>query len=131
MQEVFEKIKQKLEEREIQAFAKVDGGAAHKTYRNAIEIVDEVAKDYNNGWIPCSERLPEEEGRYICYVCGIRSDIAIYSFAKNLSRVDEYDFEGKNKSGFYNYDSEYGYYEMSNVVAWQPLPKPYKEGGTK
>ena len=26
----------------------------------AVSIVQEVAKEYNNGWIPCSERLPEE-----------------------------------------------------------------------
>ena len=27
---------------------------------NAIKIVQEVAEEYNGGWIPCSERLPEE-----------------------------------------------------------------------
>ena len=31
----------------------------------AIEIVKQTAAEYNNGWIPCSERLPEEGGYYL------------------------------------------------------------------
>ena len=61
MQEVFEKIIEKLEIEEVQAYAKTDGGATYKAFRNAIEIVEQEATEYSNGWIPCSERLPEEK----------------------------------------------------------------------
>ena len=77
-------------------------------------------------WILCSERLPED-GTYLVTVERIvgkpRTDIK--SFAKDLNKVDEFDFP-KHKCGWYNYDSEYGYWEDTKVIAWQPLPKPYE-----
>ena len=33
--------------------------------KECFEIVQEVAEEYNGGWIPCSERLPEERERQI------------------------------------------------------------------
>ena len=47
------------------------------------------------------------------------------SFAKNLYRVDDFAFYHKHKCGWYDYDSEYGYWEDTNVIAWMPLPQPY------
>jgi hypothetical protein len=47
-----------------------------------------------------------------------------------LHEVDEYDFP-KHEAGWYNYDSEYGYYKIENViVAYMPLPEPYKASPT-
>ena len=72
MQEVFEKIIEKLKEELKMAYEEklrcagenllqFDSakGYAHGV-SNAIEIVKQEAEKYNNGWIPCSERLPEE-----------------------------------------------------------------------
>lgn len=48
-------------------------------------------------------------------------------FTKDLYHLDEYTFyDKKNKSGWYNYDNEYGYYEVDGVVAWQYLPEPFE-----
>ena len=49
------------------------GGTIQTMYADGMldkakQIVQEVAEEYNNGWIPCSERLPEESGRYIICV---------------------------------------------------------------
>ena len=76
MQTVFEKIIEKLEEelkladREKERCARENPlqfdsakGYAHGV-GNAIEIVKQEAEQYNNGWIPCSERLPKENGYY-------------------------------------------------------------------
>lgn len=66
MQEVFENIIEKLES---EAKRWEDSGTEYKDkceiavgrgLRNAIEIVKQEAKQYNNGWIPVSEKLPEE-----------------------------------------------------------------------
>ena len=74
MQEVFEKIIEKLEDKRktaellimenphdeldrIQTQTAEDFSSA---YKDAIEIVNRAAAEYNNGWIPCNERLPEE-----------------------------------------------------------------------
>lgn len=66
MQEVFSKIIEKLEIERTTAnntFVKyemnVDLGRVFGLEK-AIEIVKQEAEKYDNGWIPCSERLPEE-----------------------------------------------------------------------
>ena len=84
-------------------------------------------------WIPVSERLPEENGEYLVTVKPTFKNMKNYikhcDFALNLYKVDEYDFvDKKGVAGFYKYDSEYGYYEVTDIVAWMPLPEPY-EGG--
>ena len=78
MQEVFEKIIDKLEELKKAEIEREDlcdeegFGDGEEIYEDGksqgrfeqvvriIEIVKQEAEKYNNGWIPCSERLPEE-----------------------------------------------------------------------
>ena len=63
-------------------------------------------------WIPCSERLPEESGRYIISALdgiGRRTTVALYQ-----SRYKAWTMTGRM-----------AYW---NVVAWMPLPEPYKGG---
>lgn len=61
MQEVFEKIIERLEENQTIVF-RLEGGKPTQSIDlvKAIENVKQTAAEYNNGWIPCSERLPEE-----------------------------------------------------------------------
>lgn len=91
---------------------------------DAVEFINEQPKV--GEWIPVEERLPEEEGTYLCYeVCGNYPCYGVLNFAKNLHKVDKYDFQNEKRPGFYHLDSEYGYLEDTNVVAWMPLPAPY------
>ena len=90
--------------------------------------------EQKQGWIPVSERLPEEDGEYLVTVKptfkNMRNYIKHCDFALNLYLVDEYDFVNKKGvAGFYKYDSEYGYYEVTEVIAWCELPEPYKMCG--
>ena len=91
----------------------------------AIKALDQEKK--TGRWIPCSERLPEDDKKqYI--VQKTNGFIAILGFTKDAYKLDRYDFaeyKGKNKQLFYKYDSEYGYIEWK-CEAWQPLPEPYK-----
>lgn len=76
-------------------------------------------------WICADKRLPKQEGKYLCYCTGIGSNsIDICYFAKNLYKIDKYDFKGKHRAGWFDYDSEYGYWEDDSVIAWMPLPEP-------
>ena len=85
-------------------------------------------------WIPVTERLPEDGQKVLVleppYGESSRYYYSIVYFSTNLEKVDEYDFQGKNRSGFCSLDSEYGWCEHCRVVYWMPLPpspEPPKE----
>ncbi len=76
------------------------------------------------GWIPTSERLPEEDGHYI---------VAIKNgwFPNNVIPIDILRYEGgkwKYYFGFENDDFEDDDFE-NPITAWMPLPEPYEEAG--
>ena len=61
----------------------------------------------NNGWIPCSERLPEDGTRVIaCFKHGLVTELKYKSAGI---------FEGTNE------------YVAEVIDAWQSLPEPYRE----
>ena len=60
------------------------------TYLEALEMGVEALQEPERKWIPVSERLPEEEGKYLCaYGKGL---MCVYSFSNDLYSVDDYDF---------------------------------------
>lgn len=73
----------------------------------------------NDGWIPVEEALPEEDGIYI-----------IDDRAFNSPWIHTAGFKVSSKAWCENhgvyYDDKYGRYEDGRVIAWQPLPEPYK-----
>lgn len=74
----------------------------------AVEIVNHLAKEYNNGWIACSERLPEKD---------------MWCFATFESgNVDKIQYLVTNNWGW---NGEMG---DNRVIAWMPLPAPYQKG---
>ena len=100
----------------------------HRGLERASRLVKEVAEEYKGGWIPCSERLPEDDKKQYIVQKTI-GFIDILGFTKDAYKLDRYDFaeyKGKKKQLFYDYDSEYGYTEWE-CEAWQPLPEPLKE----
>ena len=116
---IFEKIIEKLEKLSDELYKAYcigfnsDDRAEYDAYINAIEIVKQEAEQYNNGWIPCSERLPEEretvllqdfDGFYELGVCTVKCGI----------------------KGFEDGD---WWSSANNFIAWKPLPEPYQPKG--
>lgn len=65
-------------------------------------------RDSQSGWVDCLERLPEESGRYWCYVESI-SELGISHEQVNCSYSERHGFMENMKS--------------VNVTHWQPLAK--------
>lgn len=74
---------------------------------------------YNDGWIPCSEKLPEESGYYMA--CIYDPDVDDFDFRKTwFAHADDY---GMEESGWIEP------YDFETVTAWMPLPAPYQPKG--
>lgn len=95
---VFEEIKQKCLKRKI----------GRSSFMEFLKVLDEVEKEYNNGWIPCKDRLPEES-------------------LQSVIGWDEY----RERCVFVQYLQ--GRWVLGNdvdsvkITAWRTLPPDYKE----
>ena len=92
-----------------------------------------TAIDITNGvtvqkWIPISERLPEEDGRYLVVKKIFNNSIIqdVLSFAKDGRKVDKYDLHRGWKNVWHYYDSEWGHITVDSVTHWMPLPEAPK-----
>lgn len=100
MKEVFEKIIEKLEERskEYNSGVRLHGKPEEMLTCDAIEIVKQEAEENNNGWIPCSERLPSQLDRNkVAMLTGvaIQDDETFKSEGGFIPERDQYYFEMK------------------------------------
>jgi len=102
--------------------------APHNIDRRELEALDMAVKALEQvpDWTPVSD-LPKESGDYpvtlkITEDC---SCVDKLNYSLDLYSVNKYDFADKKRPGWYDYDSEWGYYEVNNVVAWMPAPKLY------
>ena len=74
----------------------------------AIEVIEQTT------WIPCNEKLPKKSSNYWCTFGGT-----------NLTGNDYYTTESDAKEIF-DEPEEYIGWESQNVIAWMPLPEPFK-----
>lgn len=74
----------------------------------AMELVIEIIENHmeDDGWIPCSKRMPEKNTPVL--VVDSQGRVCIREFIMKSKNFNEWS-KGK-----------------IDVVAWQPLPKPYK-----
>ena len=123
MNKAFEKILEQLEELQNNLLSQTEGDVSVQVgIINGVmyskKIVQEVAEEYNGGWIACSERLPEIDGNTsdIVLVCGSN---------------------GFQYMAFWCDDLKWRFCECgmaketvlwTEIVAWQPLPQPFQKG---
>lgn len=77
-----------------------------------LEAFDKVQPESEPQWVSCSEKLPEEKGKYLvtyhpCYWGNVQTDI----------RVGIDSFRGK---------TTWAKHENQKVIAWMPLPECYR-----
>lgn len=86
-------------------------------------------------WIPCSERLPEEEGNYLvtfgAFAETINGEEVI--FGDIDGSVSEIGYGCYERDVFWN-PTAFGWYDLATatpfdkraIIAWMPLPEPWK-----
>lgn len=154
MKEVFEKIKERLEEKIFKAELH-DFGWEGQTVNNllclgdAIEIVNQVAEEYSNseipnmsdGWIPCSSGELPDSNVEVNITWVNRKPPSYYADIKDKPFTSS----GHYHNGRWYWHSwvckefldEYGdsfgdrVDRDIEIIAWQPLPAPYKPKGEK
>lgn len=80
------------------------------------------------GWIPVSERLPEKDGRYLVTCPSLGDDLEVSTAWYGTPLMPIRPVKGKC---FFDSDDEWGDVPYDDVLAWMPLPKPYKGGDTE
>lgn len=81
---------------------------------NVVAIVNQLAEEHNNGWIPCSDRLPRIGEQVM--VCNRYGSVFVSHITYLNPRVDI-------RGCCHDFGSHY------DVIAWQPLPAPYQPKG--
>lgn len=116
MKEFIEKLITRLEK---------DNRIGRKSFEAIVDDINQLAESHhihceqeymkgyedarkNVGWIPVSERLPEKDRYVLCQ--GVNGLF--------IACIDSMDDKWRDTH----------FYTRSTILAWQPLPAPYKEG---
>lgn len=103
---------------------------------DVLEMIEQLKDDLEleekeNDWIPVSERLPEDEKEYLVTLEKVYgTPEKLYGIASYLKFGDA-GYWNEKKYGYLEWDKYsdgHGGTKMYKVVAWMPLPEPYKEG---
>ena len=93
----------------------------------ALDTVIEAAEETR--WIPCSERLPEEYGEYLITWTTSQSKKSYIAICE-CEITNEYDYEYDRFNVEWVLDDYIEAYRDVEVIAWLPLPQPYKAEGS-
>ena len=91
-----------------------------KAYKNIANCVKDMPTiESEPQWIPCSERLPVEDGEYLITVKYEHVD----------GHEDIYSEHGDWDDGKWDMFSFGHCGKVESIIAWMPLPEPYREEG--
>ena len=133
MNKAFEKILERLETADsVKVFGSLNSGNRLIPVQDAKQIVQEVAEEYNGGWIACSERLPEEHETMFAKLKGTdKWDSAMpEKISDDVNVIIEFEDGTRKTKTMHTIDGKWKKdinIIKFKVIAWQPLPEPYKE----
>lgn len=102
---------------------------------DVLKIIDELQgnpeqDEKENGWISVSERLPEGERECLVTLEKIYGTPEISMGIANYLRFGNDGYWNEKKYGYLEWDKYsdgHGGTKIYKVIAWMPLPEPYKE----
>ena len=135
MQEVFEKIIEKLEEEKVKGIYDSSSIIGEKNvWGKAIEIVKQEAEQYNNGWIPFVQReMTEDEKESFgdlnfmldCQLPDEDEEILITYKFKDELYVDVDTFMRDGSECYLDSGRDF----VTEAVAWRKKPQPFQPKG--
>lgn len=100
-------------------------------FKKTYEEVEAIECLESTNWIPVSERLPEDEKECLVTLEKVYgTPEKLYGIASYLKFGDT-GYWNERKYGYLEWDKYsdgHGGTKMYKVIAWKPLPEPYKEG---
>ena len=104
--------------------------ALNAAKRTLVHILEELPPAQpEQRWIPVTERLPEEYGEYqITWVTSFTPNKRLIGSAE-YEITSEYDYDNGRFKGEWLLDDYIKNYPDVKVLAWMPLPSPYREEG--
>lgn len=102
---------------------------------DTIEMLSAKAREQE--WVPCEERLPEEEGNYLvtfgAFAETINGEKVVFgSIDGSVSEIGY----GCYERDIFWHPTAFGWYDLATatpfdkraIIAWKPLPEPYMKG---
>lgn len=81
-------------------------------------------------WIPCSERLPEEDKEVLISYRYKEGEGDTSHVEMDITTYGQMYFGGNKVGNHKHWRAPFEYFESNyEVIAWMPLPEPYKDGG--
>ena len=97
--------------RTINPYGRPFEGTAYELGLKIMDFIENIDDEKENGWIPVCERFPESSGTY--QVTCMDGRIYRSTYAKFQNKLKRWELTGARS-----------YWK---VIAWMPLPEPYKE----
>ena len=91
---------------------------------DSAEVLKDLPSAQPERWIPVSERLPEKSGRYLV-TRGLKACNSIWNRVYIINYTDLMGLI-KEKIFWTGNVGKSDFQEIDDVVAWMPLPEPYK-----
>ena len=99
-----------------------------KSFEAILSDIEQTELEYNGGWITCSERLPEESGYYLVTYHDWSDGNFLPKYDDTYVRRLHYQISDHFVGWNYpkNVDDRAENDCHKEVIAWQPLPEPFK-----
>lgn len=116
--------------RTINPYGKPFEGTAYELGLKIMDYIENMDDEKENGWIPVSERMPEDERECLVTLEKIYGTPETLFGIANYLKFGDAGYWNERKYGYLEWDKYsdgHGGTKMYKVIAWMPLPEPYKE----